>query len=211
MVTAQDEFKNILKRVERTLPAEGVKRVRHTYYIHRESNVGLIELQKSMRSTRDELFFTVNVGAYSARIASFARRSANADHLAISDCHWRERIGFIISENEDKWWSVKSCSDVERVVEEVCSAVTSAMPPLLKYLEDENLRDLWLNGRSPGLTETARLLYLSVLLREIGPSDRLPDVIAELRQRSQGKPHEAMVERHVEKLQIELDGQTAAW
>jgi hypothetical protein len=62
------------------------------------------------------------------------------------------------------------------------------IPEIAKYIHDHNLRDLWLSDYSPSLTEFQRLLYLSVLLKEIGPIELLEPTLHKLKLVSTGKP-----------------------
>jgi hypothetical protein len=59
-----------------------------------------------------------------------------------------------------------------------------AVQELDSLAADEALRDLWLTGQGPSLTEFQRLRNLAVLLSVLGPEDALSRVMADLRQMS---------------------------
>jgi hypothetical protein len=69
------------------------------------------------------------------------------------------------------------------------------------YLADEELRDLWTSGISPGLTNVQRLRNLSILLNTIGPKDLLEGVIGQLRNISKNDPVYPMVNLHLKMLE----------
>jgi hypothetical protein len=165
------------------------------------TSVGLIEFQSSDRSTKEKLIFTVNLGVYLRPIARFFHPAAVKDRPRIGDCHWRERLGYLLPERGDKWWNVESLQELDRSISEIHLGLTEyGLPQLLRYLDPAELRDEWLSGRSPGLTDTQRLLNVSVLVQELGPYERLPMLFDELRLQSEGKPHEKVVESHIGKL-----------
>jgi hypothetical protein len=61
------------------------------------------------------------------------------------------------------------------------------LPELDKLADDAALRDLWLAERSPGLTDTERLLNLSILLRDLGPQDKYEATIKALKELAASK------------------------
>lgn len=73
-------------------------------------------------------------------------------------------------------------------------------PIINKYISDEALRDLWLSGQSPGISSVRRLMYLSVMLRALGPIESLNDVSRDLEYHAKGKPYSLIVRDHLEKL-----------
>ena len=76
----------------------------------------------------------------------------------------------------------------------------SVIPDLEKHSTDELLRDEWLAGVSPGLTRQQRLHYLVLLLRDLGPRERLAESITALRTLVVGTVHEGLVEFELKRL-----------
>lgn len=199
--SAAQAFTQLLKTVEGILRLAGYARSQRTFRLLVDPGVGMIEVQKSAKSTSDRVILTVNVGVWSARVARFMTGRVESGPLAVDDCHWRERIGFLLPDRDDRWWTIGGGDDAAIVTGAVGGAIESvAVPAVNAHLRDEALRDEWLTGKSPGLTDIQRLLYLTILLKEIGPHGALPTAVAELERKSEGKAIESVVMRHIEKL-----------
>jgi hypothetical protein len=180
--------------------SHGFRRAGNAFYLDRGTSVAVIDFQRSDKSSKEQLIFTVNLGVYVRRIAQFFHPAAK-DRPRISDCHWFERLGYVLPERSDKWWNVGSVEELDRAVTEIHLELTTyGVPELIRYLDPAELRDGWLDGRSPGLTDMQRLLNAALLLQEFGPHERLSAVLDELRAQSQGKPHEKVVKNHIERI-----------
>lgn len=200
-MSGSNAFTHLLKEIGALLGRQGFVRAKHAFWISQSKNFALIDVQRSAKSTRERVVFTLNLGVWSDRIAGFMPSSSKAQPPAITECHWRERIGFLLPKREDEWWSITQVDDVEVVKRELAPALENVViPVVLAHIGDEALRDEWLCGEAPGLTDMQRLMYLSIMLKEIGPHDALESVIAELKQQTEGKPAEATVHRHLQKL-----------
>jgi hypothetical protein len=108
--------------------------------------------------------------------------------------HWRRRIK---EDGVERWIAVSGADDGARIARVLMTASTAALEDLENHASDEALRDERLAGSSPGLVETQRLLYLAVLLRDIGPDPQVPGVVATLRNRVSGTVHEGRIERQL--------------
>ncbi len=196
-----DAFQEMLSRwIAPALREQGFSRRGSTFHLREEGNWGMINVQRSQTSTADQVSFTVNLGVASRRLMAFWQQPAEK-RPSVWDCHWRERIGFLLPARQDRWWTIDADTPPHTVAQEVRDATVSlAVPEVRRNLSDEALRDLWLAGRSPGTTDIQRLLYLSVLLQVIGPVERLDAVIAELRAKSAGQPVAATVAVHLDRL-----------
>jgi hypothetical protein len=191
-------IQDVVKRFD--FATHGFKRAGSTFYLDRGASVGLIDFQKG-KSTKEELIFTVNLGVYVRPVAKLFHPADVKDRPDIWDCHWRIRLGYLLPEQGDKWWSSGSLVELDPSISEIDHGLTKyGVPELLRVLDPAELRNDWLDGRSPGLTDMQRLLNVSVLVQELGPPERLPMLIYELRSQSQGRPHEQVVENHIEKL-----------
>jgi len=164
-----------------------------------QPNWSVIEVQKSVKSTSDRLVFTINLGIASRRLLSFF--SSSAKRPGIAECHWTERIGHLLPEHRDVWWSIDVGDPVEPLGRSVAEAIVSVgIPHLDQLVTDAALRDLWLSGVSPGLTEVQRLMNLSAMLGMIGPGEQLDPVTNELLRVSEGHVTRPMVSAHLRKL-----------
>ena len=133
------------------------------------------------------------------RIAE-CERSASEGEPSIEDCHWTKRLGEMARTGDDYWWVLRAKpNDQEGLKKFTQALVHHAVPYVQAMASDEALRDLWLTGNGPGLTSVQRLIYLSILLREIGPTPALPAVIDQLNEQSSGKPVRARVQAHLKR------------
>jgi hypothetical protein len=175
-------FAELVKRVGDFLQQRGFEGRGPVFFRVRAGNWALIALQKSQKTSADAIVFTVNVGVVSERLARFFSIPLMPNRPPeAGEWHWRQRLGFLLPEGLDKWWTIKSNTRIEEVSREVERALELALPEVEKHIRDEFLRDLWLTGRSPGLTEVQRLKNLAVLLKALGPEDRVTPILDELR------------------------------
>jgi Domain of unknown function (DUF4304) len=192
-------FKNLVIFVAPALKPYGFSMNRQTFYCQSQNNWGLIDFQKSWHSGEETLPFTVNLGVASDRLLRFFSPD-KIKRPSIWDCHWRIRLGYLMNK-EDVWWKVDEQTSVENLGKEIVNPLTNrAIQEINHYISDESLRDLWISGQSPSLTEFQRLMYLSVLLKELGPEELLEPTLLELKQISEGKPSAVTAELHIEKL-----------
>jgi hypothetical protein len=98
-------------------------------------------------------------------------------------CQATERIGhWIVDSGGDKWWDVSERTDASALSREILSVIVEEVVPFIRArLTDEDIRDR-LSARDlvtpPRGNED---LFLAELLSEIGPADRLPEVLTRLR------------------------------
>ena len=195
-------FTTLLKdMVGPELKEHGFSKKGPTFYLWCKDNWGLINFQKSSSSTNESITFTVNLGVASSRLLKFFSSVKETGKPSIWDCHWRERLGILLPEHNDKWWVLYRETDLESLHNLLSRNLRElVIPEIARYIGDEQLRDLWLEGKSPGLTNVQRLLYLSVLLKALGPLDYLGPVLEELQRISIGTPAYSMVEVYLQKL-----------
>lgn len=170
----QDEIRPLLKKHDFRSRGRVFRR-------HRDGVWHLIALQKSRKSSARRNIFTFNLGMASERLLH--REAVDPVRCGIADCHWRRRLGHLSPENRDVWWTLEdeassalAGTQVNRWLEDY------GLPELDKLGNDVALRDLWLTKRSPGLTDTERLLNLSILLRDLGPPDEYRATIEALKE-----------------------------
>jgi hypothetical protein len=126
--------------------------------------------------------FTSNLGIFSERIGEPCWASGSRPP-AEPGCHFRERIGYLLPQRQDHWWTLNRTTDLDALGDEIEGHVVRlAVPEIDRYISDEGLRDLWLTGRSPGLGDGERLRFLAILLNALGPQDWLPPTLEALRQ-----------------------------
>jgi Domain of unknown function (DUF4304) len=196
---AQKFFEKLVIFVAQALQLHGFSRNRQTFYCRSQNNWGLIDFQKSWQSDKESLPFTVNLGVASERLLRFFSPEKNK-RPTIWDCHWRIRLGYLMNK-EDVWWKVDEQTSIEDLGKEILYPLTNrAVQEINHYISDESLRDLWISGQSPSLTEFQRLMYLSVFLKELGPAELLEPTLTKLKQISESRPSAVTAERHIERL-----------
>lgn len=206
-----DKFRELVtKMIASCLKGRGFSRKGLTFYINQHENYGLINFQKSTKSNSDVVIFTVTVGVVSRRLLRFFSSEQRSANLLVDDCHWRERLGFLLPSRQDKWWTIDANTSITYLAEEISDYITAlAIPKLNEYVRDESLRDLWLSGHSPGLTNFQRLMNLSVMIKALGPMNRLELVVNELQQSVEGTPTAFVAKAHLQRLEQENVGNCA--
>ena len=95
-----------------------------------------------------------------------------------ADCQLRERIGSLMPEARDVWWSLRDGEDTDAIGTVLRTALeTYAFPFLDARVFDEGLRDHWL--AAPPLNNAG--LALAILVRDLGPRELLAPMVERLR------------------------------
>ena len=127
--------------------------------------VHLIEIQGANTNLAESARFTVNVGVFAHGLDAPDRRGAAMPSMPAA--HWRERLGFLMPEYTDVWWTMKSREEAEEAGRDIAERVARHAIPALKQLHSrEALVSLWRSGQSPGLTAVQRAAYLDRLQRQ---------------------------------------------
>lgn len=197
---ASTEFTKLIKDCLKPLLIESGFKGRGNTFISKKAEVwSLINFQKSRKSSAAEVAFTVNLGIASSTLFNFY--SKEVQQPTIEDCHYRQRIGFLLPSHNDKWWTINSGIDIDSLCEDLKKCLTEyAFIELEKYSSNSALRDLWLSDKCPGLTDTQRLMNLTVLLKIIGPTDVFDSVVEKMRIATENKPIAPTIERHIQQL-----------
>jgi len=132
-------------------------------------NYALVEIQKSRKSVKDKILFTVNLGIVCSELLKLEDPNREPGKCRVVDAHLRLRLGMLLPGRRDKWWEITECTPESSLEQEVCQAVVeSGVPYLEQYLKTHALLRLWESGESPGLTEGERLEALGKLRKIIG-------------------------------------------
>ncbi|CAN5411653.1 hypothetical protein BH10BAC3_BH10BAC3_36700 [soil metagenome] len=139
-------IKQIIDYIGNELKSVGFKKKGSNFYLFKEGNIGLLNIQKSIRNDKVQMRFTINVGVYSSKLRLFFSGS-EVDHPIINDCCWKMRVGLLRSEKNDFWWIVDSDTDVIDLGLDVKRTINeSVIPTILKNISDEMLIRTWLGG-----------------------------------------------------------------
>ncbi len=168
--------KKLLSYVNAKIIPFGYKRNKSNFYHREDGNWGVINFQRSTKSNKNIIIFTINLGVASSRLLSFFAINPSKSGPNFEDCHWQKRMGHLV-QGKDVWWSIIQNTQIEILGEEIwLHLLNLGIPEIAKFIHDQNLRDLWLSGTSPSLTEFQRYLNLSILLKEIGPIELLEPI-----------------------------------
>jgi hypothetical protein len=180
----------------------GFRKTNHVYVRREASNFLVIEPQTSVKSAATQILFTFNLKVISAKLAS-AVDGCDPPSATCPFPHWRQRLGGLLPQPGDRWWSFTG-----EMPHDVMTALTSfGLPAISVTATDDQLRDLWLTGRAPGLSELQRRIYLSTLLAMIGPKSKLPEYIALLDAVESSDPTRSRVDRHLQLIKsLSVDG-----
>lgn len=192
----------LISEINNAIKPLGFKKNGNTFFYHQDDNIGLINFQKSNKSSSTVVLFTINIGVYSNSLRVFDSLDVGSKPT-ISDCHWSKRVGFLLPENKDHWWQLSENASLDNLIDEIIDLLTSVViPEIKKNISDESLESNWLNGLSSGLTEPQMYLYLIGLLKQKN-SDVLQVKINELKALSKGKPFEQNVNESLKEIGID--------
>ena len=126
------------------------------------AHCGIVEFQRSAKSSNQQIFFTVNVGVVYGEL--LGPGPSELDRAQIADAHVRQRIGMIMPGRSDRWWEINQSTDIGALKREVSEVVIEyALPFVRRYLSTDAIISLWESGQSPGLTAVQRADFLSQL------------------------------------------------
>lgn len=181
---------------ERSFAAKGNSFFRRT----EGGNTMVLGVQRSLQSSRAAVLVTLNYGVYSARVGMGLQEDPESAR-DVWQAHWRRRLA---DDGRERWLSVDAAVTANACAESLLAAIDEILPALVAHSTDETLRDEWLSGMSPGLTNSQRLLYAAILVNELGPAERLPGILSELRGIVAGGVHEGLIERRLERAGVRL-------
>jgi hypothetical protein len=109
-----------------------------------------------------EARFTVNAGIFAPEVVYADIRGSTNPSVAAA--HWRERIGFLGTDQKDLWWCVHNQTEAEQAAAELTERVRKhALPALAGLPNLISLVALWRSGRSPGVPPKLRDDFLERL------------------------------------------------
>ncbi len=195
------EAVNILVRdhVGPWLRSKGFKRSGFRFLRWRGRNCQLI---KFLTDTSDEsgvTQFTLYLGVFSKALWHFESEHRPAPAAPDQpDCQWGGFLEEFVPRFRDRWFAIPNAAHVLALSREILTVLeTEVIPHLSKVETDEDLRDYWLTGRSPGAGKIQRLTYLAFLCHELGPKEQARRFVDELRAEASGTP---AAERALKKL-----------
>jgi hypothetical protein len=158
-----NEFeKTISDAVLRALEPLGYRRDGKCFRADRPEATLVIQCQRSVAGTHNRLRTTVNLGVFSRAVAE--KLGILQAKPTFEICHWKRRIGELLPEPQDRWWSVGDHAEALHAAQEICGFLEKHGVPTLEQLASAaKLRELWQSGRAPGLTAKELETYLEAI------------------------------------------------
>lgn len=162
MASAAEKYKSLEKSVYALLSRNGFKRINSKFQRENDEVIVVVGLQKSRSSTASSIKFTMNASIYVRRLLD--PEYDDVENLVDygGHCYWR--IGDMLAEHRDLWWTIDDVPDGNEVSIEALNLVRDTLLPFLAAFSSEReVLELWQSGSCPGRTEKQRLQYLSAL------------------------------------------------
>ena len=157
-------FEQVIKATGHRLEAVGFVRQKTVLRIMDRNNCGIVEFQRSTKSSQGKLLFTVNLGVICGQLLDSG--PTGLKRARIEDAHLRQRIGMLLPNRPDKWWEITEATDSNLLAQEVSELILEkAVPYIRDHLSTESIISLWESGQSPGLTDGQRVNLLTKLKR----------------------------------------------
>lgn len=160
-MSSNDYKRTILMQMHKLLKPMRFRKKGSSFAAEEADVVLFIQLQSSLKTTKDFLVVTVNLGIFSRKVAESIGNSRAPNIL---DAHWRERIGRFLGSESDKWWEIRNEEEANVSGAEIVEVLmNNALPHMRRLASTESLRVLWQTGQSPGLTDFDRQQFIQAL------------------------------------------------
>ena len=162
-----------------------------------------ISFQASMWGSAASGQFTINVGVtHPEMYALFMRRPIPRNP---SSAHWpiTQRIGVLLPERRERWWSVDDTTDVRDLGEEVAGVLETAAIPFLDSLRTRQQLSTYLEGgRRVGIPDLQLQLARCLLMYCNGERLAALEALRSLLKAVSGKPGDYMIRSVLEGLRL---------
>ena len=170
-MTLNDFYRTLVVRVFERIVIYGFKKRGVLYYRDNSETRAAIQFQKSRRSTSELSLFTINISVIC--IPLLDPEIDDLKKMGGNEGHMRWRLGDFLDPPFDKWWELKTTTDIAALADELASLIIDHVIPLLdKYSKMNSIIQLWDSGASPGISEMQRNRYLAELEdnQQVNPS-----------------------------------------
>jgi hypothetical protein len=155
-------YRQVQSETARLLNGLGFKRKGSIIFTAKGDNFGVIHFQSNRYSTKTELTFTVNVGVIVGKLVDPWAYSQCLKHPSIVHAQVRLRIGNLLPEKRDKWWTITDDVDIVESSKDFAQLMLqTAVPFIQHFMVIENVISAWEHGTAPGLTDVGRIRYLA--------------------------------------------------
>lgn len=207
-MTAAKSFRDAKRCLARRLELYGFSSAGDMLVRKVRDTVVVLDIQKDRYSTKEEIRFTVNVGISvdALRVAvAEAGGPSSTDVPRPEKGHWRSRLGRLLSEQGDTWWSVRDESTAQSVCEEVAtSLIEVALPKIDMAASSDALVRSWQEGQGNGLTEYERRSNLAKLLYALNRIEEAKAAVDALEEACNGTSWEVSAKYDVRELRRQL-------
>jgi hypothetical protein len=152
----------VLAQLQAALAPRGFRAAGMLFHRELEDVVHLVELQGTQEENAAHIAVTINLGVFAPALVDPDIR----DYIrpSIPQAHWRERIGILMPQRRDKWWSIENAGQAAAVGAEIVVSVEAyGLAPLGRIPDIAALRRIWETGASPGLSDYQRRRHLERL------------------------------------------------
>jgi Domain of unknown function (DUF4304) len=160
----QKVFRSYLAATKEKIAPLGYRLAGTTFRKIVDGNAGIISFQRSQQAvgvTR----LTINVEIICGPLLE-AWWQPELSKAGAGHGHLRERIGFLMPQKADIWWTIGEAADgaeFRQKAEVVDAVVSLGVPYIDRHIRTADLIAIWRSGVSPCITETQRVRYLSEL------------------------------------------------
>jgi hypothetical protein len=160
-----EKYKELISTIGHHLKLTQWQRKSNTFYLIKGDIIALIDFQKSKSSNKNEIKFTINLGIASNSIRRFQGHDTTRI-VQIEDCHWKNRVGFLMPMNKDYWWEISENTSIRSLTTDIIQIIDNqVISEISNWSSDEKLEMNWLKGNAGGLTELQMFMYLTTLLK----------------------------------------------
>jgi Domain of unknown function (DUF4304) len=160
---------------------------------------GCINFQKSRYSAAEEKLFTINLAIAAKRILAYEGKEIDSCPPAYA-CHWTIRIGRLMPDRNDNWWTLSKETSFVAVEAEVQMTLSElAIPTVKDHLTEKGLLELW-GSKVPDAFEYPMLKNKSVLLALDGSFDEIPATFRRILEICRGSSAKKGAEEHIARL-----------
>lgn len=146
----------------------GFRKRGHLFRRQYEDAVWVIQAQSSSSSSALGLKMTINLGVHVPAlydVLAYDDRPRPAWPTP-SECQFRERLGPLMPEHTDLWWTVATDQAATALGRELAQLlIRYGLPALESVGTSARLRTYWESGRSSGITKVLAERYLAALGR----------------------------------------------
>src|SRR5688572_3706746 len=122
---SEEVFEDVLANVAEKITSHGFVQQGPVFRLVSQGNCGIIEFQRSDKSTKDRVIFTINLGIVCGELLESG--PAGVTKARIIDAHMRQRIGMLLPDRPDKWW--EASADRPPLAQEIVELLTTVGLP----------------------------------------------------------------------------------